>query len=88
MQEKFVQMQTRVLISSLSSLYAWQVDRIFFFFPGRDLQLGILSQENGKGLAMCSRRELLLSAVWLASCIVSGFRHQEYNQADLVTCGK
>lgn len=84
MQEKFVQMQSRVLISSLSSLYTTG----FYFFPGRDLQLGILSQEDGKGLAMCLRRQLELSVVWLASCIVLGFCHQEYHQADLVTCGK
>lgn len=83
MREKFVEVQTRILISSFPFLYVCQV--YWIFFPGRDLQLGILSQKNSKDLARCLSRQLMLSAAWLASCIMLEFGLQEYNQADLVT---
>lgn len=36
-------------------------------------------------LARCLSRQLMLSAPWLASCVMLEFGLQESNQADLVT---
>lgn len=55
------------------------------FFPGKGLQLGILSQGNRKGVAMCLSRQLVLCAASVACSAVLESGHWRCNGADLVT---
>lgn len=82
MQDKLVWIQTSLYFFTPSYVLARSTG---LFFPGKGLQLGILSQGNRKGVAMCLSRQLVLCAASVACSVVLESGSWGNNEADLVT---
>lgn len=86
MQDKLVWIQTSLYFFTPSSVCLPGLQD--YFFPGKGLQLGILSQGNRKGVAVCLSRQLVLCAASVACSAVLESGHWRCNGADLVTWGE